>query len=98
METHCIENADKSRTNCQGVGIWRNELSLGELRVKRERLLGVQAEDLLRVCEKYLYENLVRSDCIIGPMEALILEKNDPNSEMNQISNSKSPNWKTFKL
>ena len=62
----------------------------------RERLLTVQSEDLKRVCEKYLLANLVRSDCIIGPTEPIIHERNDPEHELATYNQGRK--WNTFKL
>ena len=80
----------------KGVGVWTNELSLGDLRLSRERLLQVQSQDLLRVAEKYLVSNLVRSDCIIGPTEHLIHERNDPDHELAELNPDRK--WNHFKL
>ena len=89
----------KSPSN-RGVGAWRSGLSAEEQAAARERLLSTTKADLIRVAEKYLVTPSLRSDCIIGPTEHLIVEdENDPDTYKNFLKEHQvEPKWTTYKL
>ena len=83
----------------RGVSIWKTGLTPDDLETNRQRLLGVNSDDIIRVANDYLAMNLTKSDCIIGPISAEIQQFNDPNSDINQnLDEASAQKWKTFKL
>jgi Zn-dependent M16 (insulinase) family peptidase len=76
----------------QGIGIWKNKMTVEQLDEKRSQYLSVTKADLLRVAEKYLVRPSHQSDTIIGPTEALIRQDDEnPAAEFTE-------GWKLLKL
>lgn len=81
----------------RGVAEWRAGVTAAELAVHRAQLLAMTSSDVKNVCEKYLLEPIQYSDCIIGPLEALIEQRNNPSGEMASELGGDGK-WRTYTL